>query len=56
MVEISNKCHQLVVGPIDHERLIRCLRDNYKLLAIELQRAKETAIKQGKSESRIIIS
>ena len=56
MIKISNQCHQLVVGPMDHDRLIQCLRTGFKQLALELQRAKEMAIKQGKSESRNIIS
>ena len=56
MIKISNQCHQLIDGPMDHDRLIQCLRTGFKQLSLELQRAKEMAIKQGKSESRNIIS
>ena len=56
MIKISNQCHQLVVGPMDHDRLIQCLRTGFKQLALELQRAKEMAINQGKSESKDIIN
>ena len=56
MIEISNRCHELLSGPMDHDRLIQCLRTGFKQLALELQRAKEMAINQGKSESRNIIN
>ena len=56
MIEVSNRCHELISGPMDHDRLIQCLRTGFKQLALELQRAKEMAIKQGKSESIHIIS
>ena len=47
MIKISNQCHQLVDGPMDHDRLIQCLRTGFKQLSLELQRAKEMAITQG---------
>ena len=47
MIKISNQCHQLVDGPMDHDRLIQCLRTGFKQLSLELQRAKELAITQG---------
>ena len=56
MIEISNRCHELISGPMDHDRLIQCLRTGFKQLALELQRAKEVAINQGKSESKDIIN
>ena len=56
MIEISNRCHELISGPMDHDRLIQCLRTGFKQLALELQRAKEMAINQGKSESKDIIN
>ena len=56
MIKISNQCHQLVDGPMDHDRLIQCLRTGFKQLALELQRAKEMAINQGKSENKDMIN
>ena len=56
MIEISNRCHELISGPMDHDRLIQCLRTGFKQLALELQRAKEMAINQGKSENKDIIN
>ena len=47
MIKISDQCHQLVNGPVDHDRLIQCLRTGFKQLSLELQRAKELAITQG---------
>ena len=47
MIKISDQCHQLVDGPVDHDRLIQCLRTGFKQLSLELQRAKEMAITQG---------
>ena len=47
MIKISDQCHQLVDGPVDHDRLIQCLRTGFKQLSLELQRAKELAITQG---------
>ena len=47
MIKISSQCHQLVDGPMDHDRLIQCLRTGFKQLSLELQRAKEMAITQG---------
>ena len=47
MIKISNQCHQLVDGPMDHDQLIQCLRTGFKQLSLELQRAKELAITQG---------
>ena len=47
MIKISDQCHQLVNGPVDHDRLIQCLRTGFKQLSLELQRAKEMAITQG---------
>ena len=55
MIEVSNRCHELISGPMDHDRLIQCLRTGFKQLALELQRAKEMAINQGKSENKDII-
>ena len=47
MIKISDQCHQLVDGPMDHDRFIQCLRTGFKQLSLELQRAKELAITQG---------
>ena len=47
MIKISDQCHRLVDGPVDHDRLIQCLRTGFKQLSLELQRAKELAITQG---------
>ena len=47
MIKISNQCHQLIDGPMDHDRLIQCLRTGFRQLSLELQRAKEMAIRQG---------
>ena len=47
MIRISDQCHQLVDGPMDHDRFIQCLRTGFKQLSLELQRAKELAITQG---------
>ena len=47
MIKISDQCHQLVDGPVDHDRLIQCLRTGFKQLSLELQRSKEMAITQG---------
>ena len=47
MIKISNQCHQLVDGPVDHDRLIQCLRTGFRQLSLELQKAKEMAITQG---------
>ena len=47
MIKISDQCHQLVDGPVDHDRLIQCLRTGFRQLSLELQKAKETAITQG---------
>ena len=56
MIEISNRCHELISGPMDHDRLIQCLRTGFKQLALELQRAKQMAIDQGKSENKDMIN
>ena len=56
MIEISNRCHDLLSGPMDHDRLIQCLRTGFKQLALELQRAKQLAIDQGKSENKDMIN
>ena len=56
MIEISNRCHDLLSGPMDHDRLIQCLRTGFKQLALELQRAKQMAIDQGKSENKDMIN
>ena len=47
MIKISNQCHQLIDGPMDHDRLIQCLRTGFRQLSLELQKAKEMAITQG---------
>ena len=47
MIKISDQCHQLVDGPVDHDRLIQCLRTGFRQLSLELQKAKEMAITQG---------
>ena len=47
MIKISDQCHQLVDGPVDHDRLIQCLRTGFRQLSLELQKAKEVAITQG---------
>ena len=47
MIKISDQCHQLVDGPMDHDRLIQCLRTGFRQLSLELQKAKEMAITQG---------
>ena len=54
MIKISNQCHQLLDGPMDHDRLIQCLRTGFRQLSLELQRAKEMAIKQGNLKSENI--
>ena len=56
MIEISDRCHELLSGPMDHDRLIQCLRTGFKQLALELQRAKQMAIDQGKSENKDTIN
>ena len=56
MITISNRCHELLSGPMDHDRLIQCLRTGFKQLALELQRAKQLAIDQGKSENKDMIN
>ena len=56
MIQISNRCHELLSGPMDHDRLIQCLRTGFKQLALELQRAKQMAIDQGKSENKDMIN
>ena len=47
MIKISDQCHQLVDGPVDHDRLIQCLRTGFRQLSLDLQKAKEVAITQG---------
>ena len=47
MIKVSNQCHQLVDGPLDHDRLIQCLRTGFRQLSLELQKAREMAITQG---------
>ena len=47
MIKISDQCHQLVNGPVDHDRLIQCLRTGFRQLSLDLQKAKEVAITQG---------
>ena len=47
MIKISDQCHQLVDGPVDHDRLIQCLRTGFRQLSLDIQKAKEVAITQG---------
>ena len=47
MIKISDQCHQLVDGPVDHDRLIQCLRTGFRQLSLDLQKSKEVAITQG---------
>ena len=56
MIKVSNQCHQLIDGPMDHDRLIQCLRTGFRQLSLELQRAKEMAIKQGNLKAEILLA
>ena len=56
MIKVSNQCHQLVDGPLDHDRLIQCLRTGFRQLSLELQRAREMAITQGNLKAENINS
>ena len=56
MIKISNQCHQLVDGPMDHDRLIQCLRTGFRQLSLEIQRAKEMAVKQGNLKTEILLA